>query len=75
MPKATTMTEISYGINEPQDLLKKLVLDGDKIGNNPHPYDLFNFFVTAAVLNEWVLKYYSDTITQELKDALEGNVA
>ena len=74
MPKAT-MNEISYGINKPQDLLNKLVLDGEKVDANPHPYDMFNFFVTAAVLNEWVVKYYSGAIVQGIKDALNDNVA
>lgn len=74
MPKAT-MNEISYGINKPQDLLNKLVLDGEKVDANPHPHDMFNFFVTAAVLNEWVVEYYSGAIVQGIKDALNDNVA
>lgn len=68
-----TMTDISYGISKPQDLLKKLKHDGNKIGTNPHKYDLFNFFVTAAVLNEWIRKYYNDVLTPELKRAPHGN--
>ena len=59
MPKST-MNELSYGISKPKDLLDKLIFEGDKLNENPHPYDLFNFFVTAAVLNEWIVKYYSN---------------
>ena len=70
-----TMTDISYGISRPQDLLEKLKHDGDKVDANPHKYDLFNFFVTAAVLNEWIRKYYSDVITPELSRALRGENA
>ena len=66
------MTEISYGISKPHDLLEKLKHDGNKIMTNPHKYDLFNFFVTAAVLNEWLRKYYENEISQELKEALLG---
>lgn len=71
MPR-NTMTDISYGISRPQDLLEKLKHDGDKVGANPHKYDLFNFFVTGAVLNEWIRKYYRDVITPELGRALCG---
>lgn len=71
MPR-NTMTDISYGISRPHDLLEKLKHDGDKVGANPHKYDLFNLFVTAAVLNEWIRKYYSDVITPELCRALRG---
>jgi hypothetical protein len=67
-----TMTDISYGISRPQDLLEKLKHDGNKVVANSHKYDLFNFFVTAAVLNEWIRKYYSAVITPELKLALRG---
>ncbi len=69
------MTQLSYGIEKPEDLLNKLVLDGNKLGDEPHPHDIFNFIVTAAVLNEWVRKYYSShkiilalAAAQELKD-------
>lgn len=71
----STMTEISYGISRPQDLLEKLKHDGNNIDANPHKYDLFNFFVTAAVLNEWIRKYYTHVITPELLSALCGRNA
>ena len=68
-----TMNEISYGISKPRDLFDKLVVEGNKINENPHPYDLFNFFVTAAVLNEWVRKYYSQhLVIKSLEDALHN---
>lgn len=53
------MAQLSYGIAKPVDLLSKLTIDGSKLTEKPHPHDVFNFVVTAAVLNEWVRKYYS----------------
>lgn len=53
------MTQLSYGISKPADLLEKLILDGNRLTEKPNPHDVFNFVVTAAVLNEWVRKYYS----------------
>ena len=68
-----TMNEISYGISKPRDLFDKLIAEGDKINENPQPYDLFNFFVTAASLNEWIIKYYSKhSAVMCLKEALEN---
>lgn len=67
------MTQLSYGIAKPEDLLNKLVLDGNKLGDKSHPHDVFNFIVTAAVLNEWVRKYYSNhQIILTLTDAQEN---
>ncbi len=66
----STMNSMSYGINQPLDLLAKLIADGSKIAASPHPHDIFNFLVTAAVLNEWVGKYYPDDLpVKALKDA------
>ncbi len=42
----------------PHDLLRKLEIDGGKLGAEPNPYDIFNFVVTAAVLAEWIQKAY-----------------
>ncbi|MYN28444.1 hypothetical protein [Duganella levis] len=53
-----TMYALSYGIFTPDDLLKKLRLDGDRLTDDPHPYDIFNFIVTAYVLAEWIEKFY-----------------
>lgn len=56
--KKRTMKELSYGIHRPADLLVKLTLDADKLTESPHPYDVFNFIITAAVLAEWVQQFY-----------------
>lgn len=53
-----TMKQLSYGIDNPQDLLAKLKWDADKLTESPHPYDIFNFVLTAAVLAEWIQKFY-----------------
>jgi hypothetical protein len=58
MAKQKTMAEISYGIESPIDLVNKLILDANKIDANPDKYDLFNFFLTAAAVCEWTIKYY-----------------
>ncbi len=70
MPRAT-MTEISYGISRPVDLLDKLVSEGSKIENDPNSHNIFNFLVTAAVLNEWIIRYYQSSLDQGLRAALE----
>ncbi|SFH45019.1 hypothetical protein SAMN05216299_113106 [Nitrosospira sp. Nsp14] len=68
----STMSDISYGISKPVDLLAKLIADASKITAPPHSHDIFNFLVTAAVLNEWIGKYYpDDTTVKALKDAQE----
>lgn len=52
------MDVLTYGIVSPKDLLDKLQWDADKLGDNPHPYDIFNFFLTAYALAEWSEKFY-----------------
>lgn len=54
-----TMEQLSYGLEQPRDLLEKLKWEADKLGELPHAYDVFNFIVTAAVLAEWIQQYYS----------------
>lgn len=54
-----TMEQFSYGIERPSDLLAKLKSDAEKLTEQPHPYDVFNFVITAAVLAEWIQKFYS----------------
>lgn len=54
-----TMEKLSYGIERPSDLLAKLRWDADKLTDSPHPYDVFNFVLTAAVLSEWIQKFYA----------------
>lgn len=49
---------LSYGLTRPVQLLDKLIADAEKLSDKPHPYDVFNFIVTAAVLAEWTQKYY-----------------
>ena len=46
-------------MEHPRDLLAKLEWDADKLNASPHPYDVFNFILTAAALAEWIQKYYS----------------
>lgn len=53
-----TMQHLSYGMQHPLDLLSKLKLDAEKLTRTPHPYEVFNFVVTAAVLAEWIQKFY-----------------
>lgn len=55
-----TMSQLSYGIDRPEDLFEKLKSDATKITAVAHPHDIFNFLVTAAVLNEWTFKFFSD---------------
>ena len=60
-----TMEQLSYGIERPSDLLAKLRWDADKLTESPHPYDVFNFVLTAAVLAEWIQKFYSSDSAPE----------
>lgn len=53
-----TMKHFSYGISKPSDLLEKLNWDAEKLTESPHPYDVFNFILTAAVLAEWIQQFY-----------------
>lgn len=55
-----TMQQLSYGITHPVDLLDKLKHDASKLTRTPNPYDVFNFVVTAAVLNEWCSQFYKN---------------
>ncbi len=76
MAKQFTMTEISYGIETPLDLLEKLRHDGEKIGQEPHKFDLFNFFITAASLYEWTTKHHGDhSSVASIVDALKSREA
>lgn len=68
-----TMHTLSYGLSKPYDLLEKMKYDGSKIKPEFNPYDIFNFIVTAAALNDWIIKYYKDQIGDELKEAIYFN--
>lgn len=48
--------DFNYGLNDVKDLFEKLKFEGDRVSNNKHhPYDCFNFFVTALHLhNDWL---------------------
>lgn len=71
MPR-TTMSVLSYGINSPVDLLDKLRMDAKKLSAESHPYDVFNFIITAAVLNEWNTKVFKGIIVaDEIAKAVE----
>lgn len=57
------MERITFGIDSPKELLEKLRFDGTQLKEESHPYDVFNFFITASVLFEWVLKHYPKNST------------
>ncbi len=68
-----TMQQLSYGIERPCDLLEKLEWEADKLSNKPHAYDVFNFMLTAAVLAEWIQKYYSsDSVPDPFAEPKKG---
>jgi hypothetical protein len=60
MHKEKTVSFIR-GINEPKDMLLKLVREGNRVVFEENPTDLldhfFNFSVTAHSLRDWCLKY------------------
>ena len=60
-----TMQHFSYGIERPHDLFLKLKWDADKLNTSPHPYDVFNFVLTASTLAEWIQKFYSSETAPE----------
>lgn len=69
-----TLASLSYGISRPEDLLEKLKSDGERLGAQPHPYDVFNFIVTSAVLNEWIRKVHKTVAeVDEFRRALDTN--
>ncbi len=56
--RSRTLQRLSYGLADPVELFEKLKIDAARLTRKPHPFDMFNFIVTAAVLAEWVQKYY-----------------
>ncbi len=59
--------QLNYGIETSYDMFLKLLYEGHKVGENYHPYDCFNFFVTAwHLFNDWL-----DKDPQRPKFALE----
>ncbi len=65
MKQKRTMERFSYGLEHPSDLLSKLNWDAEKLTSSPHPYDIFNFMLTAAVLAEWIEQFYLSASTPE----------
>jgi hypothetical protein len=66
------MQLLTYGISHPLDLLDKMIHDGNKIEPDFNKYDVFNFIVTTAVLNEWIDKYYKFKKGSKIKSAIHG---
>ena len=67
-----TTGEITYGFEVPGDVYEKLLHDGEKIDALPHRFDLFDFFVTAAVLYEWVKQHHlEDSVVGAIHRAFE----
>lgn len=67
------MNRITFGIDHPQDLLEKLKHEGEKLTSDLHPYDVFNFFITASVMYEWTKKHYPDSsIVKEITIAIKS---
>lgn len=54
------MKRIAFGIDSPNELLGKLRFEGQRLDNEIHPYDVFNFFITASILYEWIQKHYKN---------------
>lgn len=66
------LTSISYGISSPEELFAKLKFDGSRLTATPHPYDVFNFIITSAVVGEWIRKvYHAVPAVRQLAEALD----
>ncbi|HHY0398258.1 TPA: hypothetical protein ACVU38_004824 [Vibrio parahaemolyticus] len=63
---------ISYVIQEPLELLDKLMYEAEKIVPTPNRNDFFNFVVTAAVLSEWICKHYEEQMDDDFKKTMKG---
>lgn len=55
------MERIAFGIDSPKELFEKLRFEAGRLDDEIHPYDVFNFFITASVLYEWVKKHYKNS--------------
>ena len=53
-----SISTVSYGIDKPKDLLKKLQHDANELSCPYNPYYIFNFMITAYSLSQWIEKYY-----------------
>lgn len=68
------MKRITFGIDSPKDLLEKLKFDAERFESEIKPYDVFNFFITASVLYEWITKHYPDSqFVSNLAMAVKNN--
>lgn len=63
---------IDYVIQEPLELLDKLLFEAEKIVSIPNKNDFFNFVVTAAVLSEWICKHYDEQMDTNFKNTMKG---
>ncbi|OOE76340.1 hypothetical protein [Salinivibrio sp. ML290] len=68
----SNLVDGNYIIKDPSELLNKLLFEAGKISGVPDKHDFFNFVVTAAILSEWVCKYYGSVIPVDLKKTLKG---
>lgn len=68
----STLASLSYGISTPAQLFEKLKGDGDRLTEKPHPHDVFNFIITSAVLNEWIIRVHKFEVgVRDFAEALE----
>lgn len=66
------LASLSYGISKPSDLFEKLKVEGQRLAADRHPYDVFNFIITGAVLTEWVCRVHKETAAvRKLSQALK----
>ncbi|MCF7481569.1 hypothetical protein L3V31_07485 [Vibrio sp. J1-1] len=63
---------INYVIQEPLELLDKLLFEAEKIVSIPNKNDFFNFVVTAAVLTEWICEHYDEQMDANFKNTMKG---
>lgn len=47
---SSTLAALSYGISTPEELFEKLIADGNRLTENPHPHDVFNFIITKLFI-------------------------
>jgi len=57
--KSKPKIRIDYGLNDCYQLFDKLKYDGERLLKGHHPYDFFNFIVTAYhLLKDWIKNDY-----------------
>jgi hypothetical protein len=75
MSNNKNMGVISYGIKNPSELLEKLLCDADSLVYPYDPHKIFNFFITAYSLSEWIEKYYCSKNRSQSYKAAERKVS